>query len=105
MKKKVLIVLALLCSTSAFARQEVSVAQAKDMRDDRHVALTGTITGRADEDHYWLQDSTGRILIDLDDDDDDDGRYLTGKKVRITGEVDRDNGHVEIDVDRIYILK
>lgn len=103
MKKTGFILLALLCSTSAFARQDVTVAEAKKMRDDRHVALTGTITGRADDDHYWLQDATGRIRIDVDDDDDD--RYLTGKKVRITGEVDRDDGRSEIDVDHIYILK
>ncbi len=74
------------------------------MHDDRHVAITGTISGRADDDHYWLQDSTGRIRIDVDDDD-DDGRYLIGKKVRITGEIDRDDGHNEISADRVYILE
>ncbi|WP_428944983.1 NirD/YgiW/YdeI family stress tolerance protein [Pantoea sp. FN060301] len=104
MKKTLWILLALLGSTSAFARQEVTVAQAKQMHDDRHVALTGTISGRADDDHYWLQDSTGRIRIDIDDDDDDD-RYLVGKKVRVTGEIDRDDRHTEISVDNVYILK
>nr|WP_255342939.1 NirD/YgiW/YdeI family stress tolerance protein [Pantoea sp. IMH] len=82
----------------------MTVAQAKKMHDDRHVAITGTISGRADDDHYWLQDSTGRIRIDVDDDD-DDGRYLIGKKVRITGEIDRDDGHNEISADRVYILE
>lgn len=104
MKKTLWILLTLLGSTSAFARQEVTVAQAKKMHDDRHVAITGTISGRADDDHYWLQDSTGRIRIDVDDDD-DDGRYLIGKKVRITGEIDRDDGHNEISADRVYILE
>lgn len=104
MKKTLWILLTLLGSTSAFARQEVTVAQAKKMHDDRHVAITGTISGRADDDHYWLQDSTGRIRIDVDDDD-DDGRYLIGKKVRITGEIDCDDGHNEISADRVYILE
>jgi uncharacterized protein (TIGR00156 family) len=104
MKKSALVVLALLCSSSALARQEVTVAEAKKMRDDRHVVLTGTITGHADDDHYWLQDATGRIRIDVDDDDDDD-RYLIGKKVRVSGEVDRDDGHSEIDVDHVTVLK
>ncbi|MEM6160118.1 NirD/YgiW/YdeI family stress tolerance protein [Erwinia sp. P6884] len=103
MKRTLLILLTLLGSTSAFARQEVTVAQAKKMHDDRHVALTGTISGRADDDRYWLQDSTGRIRIDVDDDDDD--RYLVGKKVRVTGEVDRNDRHTEISVDNVYILK
>lgn len=105
MKKTLWILLTLIGSTSAFARQEVTVAQAKKMHDDRHVALTGTISGRADDDHYWLQDSTGRIRIDVDDDEADDDRYLIGKKVRITGEIDRDDGDTEISADRVYILK
>ncbi len=104
MKKTLLIILALMCSSSAFAREEVTVAKAKTMRDDLHFSLTGTITGRADDEHYWLQDSTGRIRIDVDDDD-DDGRYLIGKKVRVSGEIDRDDGRTEINVDHVYILK
>ncbi|OQP33177.1 NirD/YgiW/YdeI family stress tolerance protein [Pantoea latae] len=103
MKKSALVILALLCSSPALARQEVTVAEAKKMRDDRHVVLTGTITGCADDDHYWLQDATGRIRIDVDDDDDD--HYLIGKKVRVSGEVDRDDGHSEIDVDHVTVLK
>lgn len=104
MKKILWMILALLSSGLAFARQEVTVAEAKTMRDDRQVTLTGTISGRADDDHYWLKDSTGRIRVDIDDDDDDD-RYLIGKKVRVTGEIDRDDGYNEINVDRIFILK
>jgi uncharacterized protein (TIGR00156 family) len=104
--KKIVWMLALVSSGAAYASQEVTIAQAKTMHDDRHVTLTGTISGRADDDHYWLKDSTGRIRVDIDDDDDDDdGRYLIGKKVRVTGEVDRDDGYSEINVDRVYILK
>lgn len=103
MKKILWIMLALLSSGAAYARQEVTVAQAKTMRDDRHVTLTGTISGRADDDHYWLKDSTGRIRVDIDDDDDD--HYLVGKKVRVTGEIDRDDGHSEINVDHVYVLE
>lgn len=106
MKKILWMILALLSSGSEYARQEVTVAEAKAMHDDQQVTLTGTISGRADDDHYWLKDSTGRIRVDIDDDDDDDDdRYLIGKKVRITGEIDRDDGYSEINVDRIFILK
>lgn len=106
MNKYQLFTFALLYSTSALAQQEVSIAEAKNMRDDRHVTLTGTISSRADDDHYWLQDPTGKIRIDIDeDDDDDDDRYFIGKKVRINGEIDRDDRQVEIDVNRIIILK
>lgn len=104
MKKILWMILAFITSGSAYARQEVTVAVAKTLRDDRQVTLTGTITGRANDDHYWLKDPTGRIRVDIDDDDDDD-RYLIGKKVRVSGEVDRDDGYSEINVDRVYILK
>jgi len=60
MMKILWMMLALLTSGTAFASQEVTVAQAKTMHDERHVTLTGTISGRADDDHYWLKDSTGR---------------------------------------------
>ncbi|MHA6313542.1 MULTISPECIES: NirD/YgiW/YdeI family stress tolerance protein [Pantoea] len=105
MKKTLLVIFTLIGSSAAFASQQVSVAEAKKMRDDRHVTLTGTITGRADDDHYWLKDSTGRIRIDIDEDDDDDDHYLVGKKVRINGEIDRDDGQTEIDVDRVVIIQ
>lgn len=75
------------------------------MRDDRQVTLTGTISGRADDDYSRLKDSTGRIRVDIDDDDNDDDRYLIGKKIRVTGEIDRDDGYSEISVDRVFILK
>lgn len=104
MTKILWMILALFTSGSALARQDVTIAEAKTVRDDRLVTITGTISGRADDDHYWLKDSTGRIRIDIDDDDDDD-RYLIGKKVRVSGEIDRDEGYSEIDVDRVIILK
>lgn len=104
MKKILWMILALIGSGPVYARQEVTVAEAKTLRDERQIKLTGTITGRADDDHYWLKDPTGRIRVDIDDDDDDD-RYLIGKKVRVSGEVDRDDGYSEINVDRVYILK
>jgi len=62
-----------------YARQEVTIAEAKTLRDDRQVTLTGTISGRADNDHYGLKDSTGHIRVDIDVDDEDD-RYLIGKR-------------------------
>lgn len=106
MKKILWILVLLVFAGSAYARQSVTVAEAKKMHDDNHVSLTGTISGRADDDHYWLRDSTGRIRVDIDDDDDgdDDDDYLIGKKVRVTGEIDRDDGQTEIDVDHVYIL-
>ncbi|MBV6820050.1 NirD/YgiW/YdeI family stress tolerance protein [Rahnella sp. PD12R] len=84
--------------------REVTVAQAKTLRDDARVMLTGKIISYAgDDDRYWFQDSTGKIRIDVDDDDDDDERRLIGKTVHIIGDVDKDDGRVEIDVDHVVV--
>jgi len=69
------------------------------MRDDRHMILTGSINRRTDNDYAWLKDSTGRIHID------DDERYRVDKRVRVTGEGDRDDGNSELSVDSVYMLK
>lgn len=89
---------------SALARDVTTVKEAKTLRDDSRVTLEGKITGRAgDDDRYWLQDSTGKIRVDIDDDDDERG--LVGKRVRVTGDVDKNDGRTEIDVDHLRIIK
>lgn len=108
MKKYVLLLAGLLClSSGAWADHDrarnVTVREAKTLRDDARVVLEGKITGRAgDDDQYWLRDKTGRILIDVDDDD-DDGR-LIGKQVRVVGNVDYNDDRVMIEVDHISRL-
>ncbi|WP_313537092.1 hypothetical protein [Pantoea sp.] len=82
MKKIVGMTLALISSGSAYARQEVTVVEAKSLSDDRQVTLMGTISGRANDDHY-----------------------LISRKARVSGKVDRDDGYSEINVDRVYIVK
>lgn len=80
----------------------MTVAEAKTMRDDAHVMLKGKITGYAgDDDKYWFSDSTGKIRIDVDDDEDE--RNLVGKNVHIVGDIDKDDGRTEIDVDHVII--
>lgn len=107
--QKIILMLAIgtFCSGAIANEHSVSttVANAKKMHDDARVTLEGKITGRAgdDDDEFWIADSTGRIRINIDDED-DYGR-LTGKTVRITGEVDRDDRHTEIDVDHLRIMK
>ncbi|MGE9552148.1 NirD/YgiW/YdeI family stress tolerance protein [Erwinia amylovora] len=109
MKKLLITTCLLACAFTASADERaksVTVKQAQSMRDDSRVSLTGKITGHAgDDDKYWLQDSTGRIRIDVDDDDWDDENVAIGKTVRVVGDTDRDDGHTEIDVDHIRVVK
>ena len=76
----------------------VSIAEAKKLPDNAGVVLEGKIVGRAghDDDKYWFVDSTGRIRVDVDDDD----LYLN-QRVQLFGEVDRNDGRIEIDADHL----
>lgn len=111
--KKILLasILSLFCAASMANDRGptvTTVEKAKSMRDDSRVTLEGKITSRAgdDDEEYWFADSTGQIRINVDDDDDEDNEgHLVGKKVRITGDVDRDDGRSEIDVDRLRVIR
>lgn len=78
-----------------------TVEQAKNMRDDTHVALRGRIIQHIGGDHYVFQDETGTINVDID------GKRWRGQSVgpddvvEIYGEVDKDWTELEIDVDRL----
>ena len=78
-----------------------TVQQAKDMRDDAHVALRGRIIQHLGGKHYVFQDETGTINVDIDD------KHWRGQNVgpndvvEIYGEVEKDWNELEIDVDRI----
>ncbi|MFC0141848.1 NirD/YgiW/YdeI family stress tolerance protein [Erwinia mallotivora] len=108
MKRLILSTCLLALSFTSYAHdyaKSVTVKQAKSLRDNSRVTLTGKITGQAgDEDKYWLEDSTGRIKIDVDDDDREDKNLAVGKTVRVTGDTDRDEGHTEIEVDHIQLV-
>ncbi|MDN8540510.1 NirD/YgiW/YdeI family stress tolerance protein [Erwinia sp. BC051422] len=108
MKKILATVLLLACSLPAYAHaaKTVTVKEAKTLRDDTRVVLTGKITGHAgDDDLYWLQDSTGKIRIDIDDDEWEDNHVAIGKTVRVVGDVDKNGGHTEIEVDHISVVR
>lgn len=84
-----------------------TVAKALKANDDSPCVLVGNIIASGPErEHYIFKDSTGQIVIELDDDL-FAGRTVTPEhKVRIYGEVDtRFATDSEVEVDRFDILK
>ncbi len=83
-----------------------TVAQAKSARDDTPVVLTGHIVSRAagDHEHYLFRDSTGEIVVDIDDEL-FLGRTVTPETtVRLYGEVDKElMERTKIDVKSLEI--
>lgn len=84
-----------------------TVAKALKAQDDSPCVLVGSIIASASErEHYIFKDSTGQIVIELDDDL-FAGRTVTpADRLRIHGEVDtRFAADPEVEVDRFDILK
>ncbi|MDR3175744.1 MAG: YgiW/YdeI family stress tolerance OB fold protein [Desulfovibrio sp.] len=83
----------------------VTVRQAMAMRDDSYVILRGNITQRLGKDKYVFRDETGNIHVDIDQDKWGGKTVTPQDTVEIHGEVDKDWNSVEIDVDRIIMMK
>jgi uncharacterized protein (TIGR00156 family) len=85
-----------------------TVAQAKSARDDAKCELIGNIVEQlpGDDDLYLFKDSTGEIVIELDDDL-FKGRTVTPQnQIRIYGEVDNDAFEkTQIDVKKFDVIK
>jgi uncharacterized protein (TIGR00156 family) len=85
-----------------------TVAQAKSARDDAKCEMIGSIIEQlpGDDDLYLFKDSTGEIVIELDDDL-FKGRTVTPQnQIRIYGEVDNDAFEkTQIDVKKFDVIK
>lgn len=113
--------LASLMSASAFAaytgpnagaaqgeapQQVESVKAALSAADDAPVTLEGQITKRIEKDNYEFTDGKDTIRVEIDHDKWPAGVEVSDKqRVRLVGEVDRDSNSVEVDVDRVQVLK
>ncbi len=81
-----------------------SVAEVKNLADDTYVTLEGRLIGYKKEgkrsDDYRFEDSTGEILVEIDDDLWQGQRVTPETKVKILGEFDKshkkDNDKVEV---------
>ena len=111
MKKIVSIFFGLLLSTSVFAgfveNQPVvlSVADVLDKPDDSYVTVEGNIVKRIKKDKYTFQDTTGDIVVEIDEDV-WEGRTVTpDTRVRLSGEVDKEFTKRKIDVSSLTIVK
>ncbi len=79
----------------------VSVADAKNMKDDAYVVLQGTIQQNLGDENYLFKDDSGTVVIEIDDDDWNGVTVGPQDIVMIKGQVDKGWTNVEIDVDEI----
>lgn len=81
----------------------VTVKQAQSMADDTYVTMRGKVVQHIKSDKYMFQDSTGQIVVEIDDDLWYGLTLGPNDTVEIIGEIDRDGpwGKVDVDVKNI----
>jgi uncharacterized protein (TIGR00156 family) len=85
---------------------EVSqAAEASKLRDDSYVILRGNVIRQLGEDKYVFRDSSGEINLDIDRDKWRGQIVSPETVVEIKGEIDKDWNSVEVDVDRLVVVK
>ena len=78
-----------------------SVSEALKMNEDTIVTLRGNIVDKISEDKYTFKDSTGTMMVDIDNDKWAGISQDTKDMLELSGEIDREAGTVELDVDSI----
>ena len=82
-----------------------TIQNALNMKDDTNVRLIGTIVQSLGDEKYMFKDSTGEIVVEIDNDL-WQGRTITPKDtIEISGDVDKEwNEKTKIDVDSLSIV-
>lgn len=83
----------------------LTVDQVKGMGDDSKVWVEGAIIQKNGDEKYLFQDSTGSIIVEIDDDAWHGLVVGPTDIVRIYGEVDHGLFNTEIDIDYIEKVK
>lgn len=80
-----------------------TIAKAKSSWDETKVTLTGKITGSLGDEKYNFSDSTGTIIVEIDNKKWHGISVNQNSVVTLYGEVDKDWNKTIIDVDSIAL--
>lgn len=75
--------------------------QVKSQRDESWVTLQGKLAKHLGEDSFMFRDSTGEIMVEIDDESWVGQEISPNDTVRISGEVDQDWSDVKVDVSSL----
>lgn len=83
----------------------MSVAQALKLPEDSYVSLQGFITKRIGDDKYSFTDGAEAITLEIDDEIWHGQTVSPKDKISILGEIEHDNGAVNVDVKSLRLVK
>jgi len=109
MNKKLFLISALVMGASVMAQAQyinpnqtiTTVAQVSQFKDDTPVVLVGKIDNALGDEKYQFSDSTGTIVVEIDNDKWNHIQVTPDDTVQIRGEVDKGWFSTEIDVDEV----
>lgn len=79
----------------------ITVVEAAALGEDTSVRLVGFIVKSLGDERYEFSDETGTLVVEIDDDDWNGVEVTPNDHVELAGEIDRDDGQVELDVDSV----
>ncbi|WP_255557915.1 NirD/YgiW/YdeI family stress tolerance protein [Photobacterium sp. WH24] len=80
-----------------------TVAQAMQAKDDARVTLTGHIVASLGDEDYRFKDSTGEMIVEIDNHLWGDKQIGPETQVILMGEVDKDLNGTTVDVNSVQI--
>lgn len=102
--KRLLLTSALIAaSTATIAATDMNVSDALQARDNTQATLTGTLGKSLGHERYEFSDASGQMTVEIDN---DITRHITlksGQDVTLYGEIDREHGNNEFEVDFLEI--
>ncbi|QIW14913.1 TIGR00156 family protein [Pasteurellaceae bacterium RH1A] len=84
--------------------QVMTIAQAKEAKDNSIVTLEGNIVKQIDKDEFIFRDASGEIKIEVEDEAWNGQNITPSDKIRIEGKLDKEWNHTDLDVFRIQKL-
>ncbi|EKE69557.1 YgiW/YdeI family stress tolerance OB fold protein [Gallaecimonas xiamenensis] len=82
-----------------------TVEEAKGLRDDTAIKLTGFLVKALGDDKYEFRDDTGTLVVEIDKDLWQGREIGPEQKVELRGEVDQEWNSTELDVDRLSLAE
>lgn len=92
-------------SNFSYDQPRVSVAQALRMNDDHDIRLTGYVVEQIGKEKYLFEDSTGSIVVEIDEDKWRDMRATSRTRLTIWGQLEEEDGGNELEVDHLELAR
>ena len=83
----------------------LSIADAIKLADDSYVSVVGNIEKKISSDKYLFKDTTGSIIVEIDDEKWNDINLSTKDTLELTGEIEKKFNSVYLDVHSLKKVK